>query len=482
MNPLRLIRTSTFQLAWWYMGIFGSSALILVGYIYWQTNGYLEQQTNATISAEIRGLTEQFRQSGGPGVEAVIRDRVVRDPARSTLYLLLTADQRPVLGNLAGWPPGQLDADGWYRFTLVNQENRRVPFQGQILQVNDDYRLLVAKEQSNLEATRQLINRVYILTLAIGLLLALLGGIVLSSSVTRRVDAINRTSREIMAGRLQRRMPVRGINDEFDQLADNLNAMLDRIDSLIDSVRAVTDNIAHDLRTPLTRLRGRLESLALQPEISETVRNELNATITDADHLLATFRALLRIARIESGTHDEAWTDIDMGALLHDAWELYHAVGEEKEITVHLGAASGHMRGDRDLIFQAVSNLLDNAIKYSPAGSDVRLEMRDDGGLLTIIVSDQGPGVPEAERGKVLDRFYRTATVTGIPGSGLGLSLVNAIARHHGGQLILADNAPGLRVLLELPKTDLTGPAAVPEASLSRAARPAASPTGASHG
>jgi signal transduction histidine kinase len=464
------------------MGIFGSSALILIGYIYWQTNGYLEQQTNATISAEIRGLTEQFRQSGGPGVEAVIRDRIARDPSRSTLYLLVSADRRPVLGNLAAWPAGKLDADGWYRFTQVDQQGRQLPFQGQILQTGAGHRLLVAKEQSNLAATRQLINRVYVLTLAIGLLLALFGGIVLSSSVTRRVDAINRTSREIMAGRLQRRMPVRGINDEFDQLADNLNAMLDRIDSLIDSVRAVTDNIAHDLRTPLTRLRGRLENLALQPQISETVRSELNATITDADHLLTTFRALLRIARIESGTHDEAWSDIDLGALLHDAWELYQAVGEEKDITVHLGTATGHMRGDRDLLFQAVANLLDNAIKYSPAGSEVRLELRDEGGRLTIMVSDQGPGVPAAERGKVLDRFYRTATVTGIPGSGLGLSLVNAIARHHGGQLILEDNAPGLRVLLELPKTDSAGPPAVPEAGHTHAARTVASPTGASHG
>jgi signal transduction histidine kinase len=464
------------------MGIFGSSALILVGYIYWQTNGYLQQQTNATISAEIRGLTEQFRQPGGPGVEAVVRDRIARDPSRSTLYLLLDAEQGPVLGNLAAWPAGELDADGWYRFTQMDRQGHPVPFQGRILQTGKGSRLLVAKEQANLAATRQLINRVYVLTLAIGLLLALFGGIVLSSSVTRRVDAINRTSREIMAGRLQRRMPVRGINDEFDQLAENLNAMLDRIDSLIDSVRAVTDNIAHDLRTPLTRLRGRLENLASQPGINEMVRNELHATITDADHLLATFRALLRIARIESGTHDEAWSDIDLGALLHDAWELYHAVGEEKDITVHLGAAAGRMRGDRDLLFQAVSNLLDNALKYSPAGSEVRLELRDQGERLTIMVSDQGPGVPAAERGKVLDRFYRTATVTGIPGSGLGLSLVNAIARHHGGELILEDNAPGLRVLLELPRTDSAGPPAVPEAGLTRTARAAASPNGALHG
>jgi signal transduction histidine kinase len=455
--------------------------MILIGYIYWETSGYIEQQTNATISAEIRGLTEQFRQPGGPGVEAVIRERIARDPARSTLYLLVTADERPVLGNLPAWPAGGPDGDGWYHFTQVDQNGQTIPFQGRIVPVGGGQRLLVAKELSTLAATRELINRVYTLTLAIGLTLALLGGILMSSSVTRRVDAINRTSREIMAGRLKRRMPVRGINDEFDQLAGNLNAMLDRIDSLIDSVRAVTDNIAHDLRTPLTRLRGRLENLALQPGISESVRSELNATITDADHLLATFRALLRIARIESGTHDEAWTDIDLGALLHDAWELYHAVGEEKDITVHLGTAAGHMRGDRDLIFQAVSNLLDNAIKYSPAGSEVRLEMRDDGEHLTITVSDQGPGVPAAERGKVLDRFYRTARVTGIPGSGLGLSLVNAIARHHGGQLILADNAPGLRVLLELPKTESAGPAAGPETSVSNAVQPA-SPAGRSHG
>lgn len=481
MNPLRLIRTSTFQLAWWYMGIFGSSAMILIGYIYWETSGYIEQQTNATISAEIRGLTEQFRQPGGPGVEAVIRERIARDPARSTLYLLVTADERPVLGNLPAWPAGEPGGDGWYHFTQVGQNGQTIPFQGRIVPIGGGQRLLVAKELSTLAATRELINRVYILALAIGLSLALLGGILMSSSVTRRVDAINRASREIMAGRLKRRMPVRGINDEFDQLAGNLNAMLDRIDSLIDSVRAVTDNIAHDLRTPLTRLRGRLENLASQPGISEAVRSELNATITDADHLLATFRALLRIARIESGTHDEAWTDIDLGALLHDAWELYHAVGEEKDITVHLGAATGHMRGDRDLIFQAVSNLLDNAIKYSPAGSEVRLEMRDDGGHLTIAVSDQGPGVPEAERGKVVDRFYRTASVTGIPGSGLGLSLVNAIARHHGGQLMLADNAPGLRVLLELPKTEAARPAAGPETSVSNTVQPA-SPAGRSHG
>lgn len=446
------------------MGIFGSSALILIGYIYWATNGYLEQQTNATLRAEIQGLTEQFSQRGVAGLDAIIRDRVARDPGGATLYLLTDATLRPLAGNLPAWPPGQVDAEGWFTFARLDPEGRRTPYRGLVLEVSDGKRLLVAGSLAGLEATRTLINRVYGLTLGIGLLLALLGGIVMSSSVTRRVDAINRASREIMAGRLQRRMPVRGINDEFDQLAENLNAMLDRIDSLIEGVRSVSDNIAHDLRTPLTRLRGRLEGLVEKPGISEDTRQELGAAMADADQLLATFRALLRIARIEAGTHEREWTDIDLATLLGDAWELYQAVGEEKDIAVHLGPAAGHLRADRDLVFQAVANLLDNAIKYSPPGSEVRIEVREEPNLVTIVVGDRGPGIAAAERDKVLGRFYRAEGAQDLaPGSGLGLSLVNAIARHHGGDVRLEDNEPGLRVLLRLPRSTAAGLAAVRE-------------------
>jgi signal transduction histidine kinase len=262
VNPLRLIRTSTFQLAWWYMGIFGASALILVGYVYWATAGYLEQQTNAAVQADITGLVEQYRQRGIRGLEASIRDRLSTSTGSSSVYLFADRDLAPLAGNLPAWPAGTLDEAGWYSFTLTDEAGRRVPARGQVFVLTDGRRLLVGQSQARLEATRDLVNTAFRWALGIGLVLALLGGMLMSYSVTRRIDAINRTSAEIMAGRLKRRMPVRGVNDEFDQLAGNLNAMLDRIDSLIEGVRAVADNIAHDLRTPLTRLRGRLEGLA----------------------------------------------------------------------------------------------------------------------------------------------------------------------------------------------------------------------------
>lgn len=463
MNPLRLIRTSTFQLAWWYMGVFGASALVLIGVVWWTTVGYLEQQTNATIEAEVTGLVEQYRQRGTRGLETLIRERMAMSTGVPTVYLFADRNLRPLAGNLEVWPSGEADAQGWYNFTRSGEDGRTVGVRGQVFVLSDGRHLLVAQDQSRLEATRSLINEAFAWALGGGLVLALLGGFLMSYSVMRRIEAINRASREIMSGRLQSRMPVRGINDEFDQLSGNLNAMLDRIDSLIEGVKSVADNIAHDLRTPLTRLRGRLENLTARPGLDDDLRTELNSAMTEADHLLTTFRALLRIARIEAGTHDRAWTLVELRPLLEDAWELYQAVGEEKDIVVRLGNGTGELRGDPDLLFQAISNLLDNAIKYSPPGSEVTLDCLASDETIDISIADQGPGVPEAEREKVLDRFYRSGSVTGIPGSGLGLSLVSAIARHHGGQLVLTDNAPGLRVTLHLPRTAGQGPAPVPE-------------------
>jgi len=453
VNPLRLIRTSTFQLAWWYMGIFGASALVLIGVVWWSTVGYLEEQTAALVEDEIQGLVTEYGQRGLPGLARVISQRATNNAGIPALYLLVDRNSQAIAGNLRGWPAQPPDSEGWYSLVSVSQDGRRAPVRGKAVNLREGMRLLVAHDQSRLQATRTLINDTFLWALGGGLVLALIGGFLMSSSVMRRLEAINRASREIMTGRLQRRMPMRGINDEFDQLSENLNAMLDRIDSLIDGVKSVADNIAHDLRTPLTRLRGRLENLAERPGLDVELRNELASALIEADHLLTTFGALLRIARIESGTHDRELVDIDLRPLLHDAWELYQAVGEEKDIALNLGPVDGRLRGDRDLLFQALCNLLDNAIKYSPPGSEVRLEVARSADGTRISVIDQGPGIPEAERGKVLDRFYRSASVTGIPGSGLGLSLVSAIAHYHGGQLVLSDNAPGLRATLRLPES-----------------------------
>jgi signal transduction histidine kinase len=453
------------------MGIFGASALVLIGIVWWATVGYLEEQNTALFQEEVQNLALVYRQQGLPALAGVIQQRLSSDYGNRGLYLLVDSDGNPLAGNLRGWPEGHPDAEGWYHLVRRDNGGRQIPVRGRVFNLQGGTRLLMAQDQNRIESTRSLINNAFLWALGGGLVLSFLGGYLMSSTVMGRIDAVNRASREIMTGRLQKRMPVRGINDEFDQLSQNLNAMLDRIDSLIEGVKSVADNIAHDLRTPLTRLRGRLENLAARPGLDDELRGELTSAMADADHLLATFRALLRIARIESGTHDREWTDIGLRPLLNDAWELYQAVGEEENVAVHLGAATGQLRGDRDLLFQALSNLLDNAIKYSPPGSEVTLEATESADAVSIVVADRGPGIPDAERDKVLDRFYRSANVLGVPGSGLGLSLVSAIAHHHGGQLVLTDNAPGLRATLRLPKAAGPGPSPAPEVALSGATR-----------
>lgn len=434
------------------MGMFGASALVLIGVVWWVTVGYLEDQTDTILTEELRSLVNEYGQRGLPGLARMIRQRMDSNTGPSSYYLLVDGDGTRLIGNLPSWPPDPPDTDGWYNLTRIDATGQRTRIRGRAVALLGDRRLLVAQDQGHLDATRNLINKTFRWALGGGLALALLGGFLMSYSVMRRIEAINRASREIMAGRLQRRMPVRGVNDEFDQLSGNLNAMLDRIDSLMDEVRSVADNIAHDLRTPLTRLRGRLEMLAARPDLADDLREDLGAAMSDADHLLATFRALLRIARIESGTHEQAWSDVDLRTLLGDAWELYQAVGEERDISVQFGGGGGTVRGDRDLLFQALCNLLDNAIKYSEPGTVVVLEAHRSGdGEVGITVADRGPGIPPEERDKVLNRFYRCAGVTGTPGSGLGLALVEAIAHHHGGTVELSDNKPGLRVTLRLP-------------------------------
>ena len=275
----------------------------------------------------------------------------------------------------------------------------------------------------------------------------LAGGYALSRTVTRRLDVINEASRKIMAGELGRRIPASGSGDEFDELVSHLNAMLDRIQALMDDVRRVSDNIAHDLKTPLTRLRNELES------IREGLGDDASAerALQEADSLLATFNALLRIARIESGSRRAGFAEVDLAVLARDVVELYQPLAEDKGLQFHADVnGEVRLRGDRDLLFQAIANLVDNAIKYTPAPGRVSLAL-ESGDNARVTVADSGPGIPEAARGKVFERFYRTEDSRRTPGSGLGLALVRAVVQLHDGQVRLEDNDPGLRVRLDLP-------------------------------
>ncbi len=295
-----------------------------------------------------------------------------------------------------------------------------------------------------------MIIRTLIWGMAITLALALLGGVMMSRSMMRRIELINRTSREIMSGDLTKRIPTSQSDDDFDALADNLNRMLDQIELLMDGVRRVSDNIAHDLRTPLARLRRGLESLRMSDVQGESRQDLIDSAVNEADGLIATFNALLRIARIESEARREGFDEIELKALLRDVGDLYGPVAEEKGLEFKLACESSMtIYGDRDLLFQAFANLLDNAIKYTPAGGSIAVSADD--GRRGVTICDTGPGIPESEWDKVLQRFYRLDHSRTSAGSGLGLSLVSAVAKLHGIALTLGNNDPGLCVTLQMP-------------------------------
>jgi signal transduction histidine kinase len=433
------------------MGLFAGSALLLLGFIYWSTVAFMANQTDATIEAEIVGLAEQYRERGLNGLVGTIAERLERDPESSSVYLLASPSYRALAGNLTGWPDVEPTQAGWldFEFEDPRADGRVFQARARSFLLEGGLHLLVGRDTRELKATQQLIVRALLWGLAITVALALVGGVAMSRSTVRRIEQINQTSREIMSGDLSRRVPTTGTADDFDQLAVNLNAMLDEIERLMGGVRQVSDNVAHDLRTPLTRLRNRLEQLRSELGDTSPHQEHVERSIADADQLLATFGALLRIARIEAGGHRPDLVPVDLAALVQDAAELYEALAEDKSLELATSVAgAATIQGDRDLIFQAVANLLDNAVKYTPDGGRVALEVSRTRDAIDVTVVDTGPGIPVEERDKVVQRFYRLERSRRTPGSGLGLSLVAAVARMHRAVLLLEDNAPGLKATL----------------------------------
>ncbi len=454
MRPAELLRSSTFRLALLYMILFAGSVLMLLGFIYWSTVSFMASQVDTTIETEIVGLAEQYRARGLNGLVRTINDRVERNPGGSSLYLLASPNLRPLAGNLNGWPKRHPDSEGWLDFDVDDPARglKDVKARARVFTLQGNFNLLVGRDVRELQVTQTLIEQALLWGLAITVALALLGGFMMSRTMLRRLEEINDTSREIMAGDLSRRVPTRGTSDDFDELAGNLNAMLDEIERLMDGIRHVSDNIAHDLRTPLTRLRHRLESLTDQSLPDDERRANIEQSIADADQLLVTFSALLRIARLEAGGYRVKRTELDLGRLVRDAAELYGALIEDRrlDLRVHTDGRPC-IQGDRDLLFQAVTNLLDNALKYTPPGGAIELSASEAGGQVFLRVADSGPGIPAEEREAVLKRFHRLEDARNTPGSGLGLSLVAAVARMHQATLELSNNAPGLKACLVFP-------------------------------
>ncbi len=461
----KLFRTTTFKLTLVYLAVFALFAAFLLGYFALNTRRLITEQITETVNAEITGLSEQYRL-GGVRRLVIVVDARARRPG-SSLYLVTTFTGQALAGNVTALSPGILDSPGWtetaYR-RLDEAENSHKPEHEalvRVFQLPGGFRLLVGRDLEERERLYRIVLSAGRWSVAIVIVLGLAGGLFVSRRVLARVDAMTETTRTIMEGDLGGRLPVAGTGDELDRLAQNLNAMLERIEALMQGLKEVSDNIAHDLKTPLTRLRNRAEQALRAAHSDAEYRAALDATIEESDGLIRTFNALLMIARAESGQARDDMIDFDAAEIARDVGELYEPVAEEKGIVFKVEAdAPAHVKGNRELISQALANLVDNAIKYaapcperaSNAAPQIVVSALDAGDRILLTVADTGPGIPEADRAHVVERFVRLEQSRSQPGSGLGLSLAAAVARLHGGELTLKDNDPGLKCVIALPR------------------------------
>ncbi|MDQ0506518.1 ATP-binding protein [Xanthobacter agilis] len=453
----RLVRTTAFKLLAAYLAVFAIFAVSVIGYTAWHTRELIQNQVADDLDREVRYLAEQYHIGGIQRLVYVI-DRRSRRPG-SSIYMLANFQGEVLAANVSDLSLGLLDAAGT-RFTTYNRQDdsgagrSHVAFV-QVFILSGGYRLLVGRDIEERDTLRDLVARPAQWAVVLIVVLGLAGGVFVTRRVLKRIDAMTATTETIMAGDLTGRLAVSGAGDEFDRLAHSLNVMLERIEALMQGLKDVSDNIAHDLKTPLTRLRNRAEEALRTARTEEDWRGALETTIEESDGLIRTFDALLMIARAEAGQARDTMTDVDLADLTENVAELYEPLADEQGLDLTVTSEPVVVHGVRELLAQALSNLIDNAIKYGrvPDGGRgriaVRLARAGSDALLT--VADSGPGIPAADRERVVERFVRLEASRTRPGSGLGLSQVAAVARLHGGDLSFADNGPGLVAVLRLP-------------------------------
>ncbi|MCP8884229.1 HAMP domain-containing histidine kinase [Devosia sp. XJ19-1] len=456
-------RTSTVRLTATFIAIFIVFAILLMGFIGWQSSVQIQRQQTDDIDREIR-LFQRIEANQGIRALAFAVNRLATQPGPG-IYFLGDASGLYLLGNITDVPAEVVIEPGVYSFEYerpnpLGEEATGRQREGvavvRSIELGNGMRLVVGRDVVERRGYSAIILQSFLVGVVGIILFSLIAGGITARRVLRRIDTIQHTSTKIMSGNLSERVPVTDRNDEFDALATNLNAMLDRIEQLLQGLKEVTDNVAHDLKTPLTRLRNQAEAALRDTATAETREMALETVIAESDRLIQTFNALLMIARAEAGAPSGALTEINVSDIVADVAELYGPVAEDAGIVVDTNVEPGvTLKANRELVGQAMVNLLENAVKYARPedGSSGRIsvELRREAGRVRIIVADNGAGIPEADRQRVLERFVRLEKSRSEPGSGLGLSLVNAVARLHGGSLRIEDNAPGVRAVIELP-------------------------------
>lgn len=443
-------RSIAFKYTATFASVFAVQAVLFAVAIYWLSQSFLQREIDNTIEADANGLVEYYESGGLELLTELLKTRLKRLSRDDVVYLLTDQAFEPILGNIPAWPAEMPKDARWYELDRGPGYSYDRDLRLLHLVLPDGYHLLVARDtlaQDELEGRTLIILSI---VLAVTLTTFALAGLYLHANVRSRLRLISETCGEVAEGNLSHRVPVSGMRDEIDAISQTLNETLDRNEQLMQGVRQVTNSIAHDLKTPLTRLRSRLETLALA-EQEEAKREEIGLSVAELDRLLSTFNALLRISRVEAGDSLSEFVEVDLALLLRDAVDFYEPIAEERGLRLSLQSETGlHLSGDRDLLFQSVANLIDNAIKYGGSDGAVTLSLQENGPSAEIIIQDQGTGIPEADLERVFDRFYRVEDSRTHPGNGLGLSLVAAVTKLHRGRVHL-ENDNGLRVILSFP-------------------------------
>jgi signal transduction histidine kinase len=464
----KLIRTTAFRLTLAYLFLFALFAASLLGYFAWNTRRLITEQITTTVNAETGEISDIYGRRGLHGLVFTLENRALRPGAN--LYLVTTPAGQAIAGNVRSLAPGVMATIGWsetaYR-RLDEQDAANHRALVRVTELDDGFRLLIGRDLEERRRLFGIVAKAAQWSLLVVIVLGLGGGIFVARRVLRRIDAMTGTTQRIMAGDLSGRLPVGRSGDELDRLAGNLNAMLERIEALMMGLKEVSDNIAHDLKTPLTRLRNRAEEALAKSGSEAEYRSALERTIEESDGLIRTFNALLMIARAESGQARGNMDDFDAADVARGIHELYEPLAEDDGMTLRVKSGSAPLHGNRELIGQALANLVENAIKYgkpvaaaqppgadailSAASNEILIEARRDGDQVLLSVTDHGPGIPEAYRKHAVERFVRLEASRTQPGSGLGLSLASAVATLHGGELRLGDAHPGLTATLAIP-------------------------------
>ena len=451
-----MLRNATTRLIAVHLLLVALSTAGVLAFLYWSTNSLIEGEMREVVNAELTGLSEDYQRRGTLGLARAIDRRLASAEERDAVYLLTDAYGGRIAGNLEAWPPTVAPGSGWVELKLYRTDRKRAaPIAAASIRLAGGERLLVGRDAEARTLFGQALRGALLQSLLAALLLSLITGWLLSRFVLSRIRDIARTAGDIMSGDLGRRVPLRGSGDEFDRLSETLNRMLGQIEALVANLRTTTDSLAHDLRSPLTRLRGQLAELA-EPALEEERRQALvTRAVTETEGLLRTFASLIEISRAEAGLARADFEPVDLGKLARDAVELYEPAATDRDVTLVLKGSAPAIQGHGQLIAQALSNLLENALRYAPAGSTVTVEVGSGANEASIAVLDHGPGIPEDQRETVLQRFATLDPSRGAhdggQGTGLGLALVAAVAKMHGGRIALADNAPGLVARLYFP-------------------------------